>query len=589
MDWHAARSRFSFLARALRGDGGFAPTALAGLSADGRHTYTLQGPSELVRYPRESDEKYASRNALATYENHLRSACVRFVSFLSRRRPLRDGVAAPLPALMLGNADLRGTNLDVFWSQFALAARARGSMLLILDMPSGKPAASLGDQLRRRAVPYISAVAPEQVEAYELDEESGLFLSVSLACVEQVDGALQACTRDYTTSGWSLRIRDRVIASGDHALGVCPVLAFTESGEPFPVVGKYAQIADMSRRIFNARSELDEILRGQTFSLLTLQVPPEQAALFDAARTAATIGTHSMLVHGGDTPAFIAPDAGPAQTYQATLEELQQAIRRTALDESTERGAQSESGLSRRLRFEALNAELATFAQCMESLERRVWALWHRALGLPSGVTVSWPTDFNLVDSMAELDILTAMQATGFPPQVLVAKRATVVGAEFDGADADLKAALLAAVDEQSLEEPRPPGADESALGDQSVTEPGSAPAVDLSQVTTGLAALGAKIDALQTTPTPSPVINITVPEQPPAQITINPPQITVEAPQVTVNPPQVTVEAPQITVEAAPVPAPAPITLNTGAGARVIDLVRDGDGRVTGAAVREA
>jgi len=48
-------------------------------------------------------------------------------------------------------------------------------------------------------------------------------------------------------------------------------------------------------------------------------------------------------------------------------------------------------------------------------------------------------------------------------------------------------------------------------------------------------------------------------------------------------------VEAPQITVEASPVPATGPITLNTGAGARVIDLVRDGDGRVTGAAVREA
>jgi hypothetical protein len=70
-------------------------------------------------------------------------------------------------------------------------------------------------------------------------------------------------------------------------------------------------------------------------------------------------------------------------------------------------------------------------------------------------VTVEWPSDFNLVDTQAELDILLSMQTTGFPPAVLAAKRATVVGAEFDGADEDTKAALLAAIDEQA-QEPAP-------------------------------------------------------------------------------------------------------------------------------------
>lgn len=95
---------------------------------------------------------------------------------------------------------------------------------------------------------------------------------------------------------------------------------------------------------------------------------------------------------------------------------------------------------------------------------------------------------------------------------------------------------------------------------------------------------LSDRMGLIETAAPVAPVINITVPEQPPAQV-------TVEAPHVTVNPPQITVEAPQITVEApatAP-PAPQPITLNTGGGGRVISLIKDATGQITGAAVNDA
>jgi hypothetical protein len=454
MDWITARARFAFLAEAFDGCGGFTPSVewqtQVQPDSSARRVPFKAAPCHLVPYPRESAAKFAGRCAVAVYENHLRSACEKFLGFLGRRRPQRDGIDAPLAALLLGNADMRGSSLDAFWTAFALQAKARGSMLLLIDLPKRPEATSLQDQIERRAVPYLRAIAPEQVLAFQIDDETGLFTSLTIATVEEVGGKLEPVQRTWTTVGWLVRQDDTVLDQGEHPFGQCPVLGFTESGQTFPHVGKYAQIADLSRRIFNARSEQDEILRSQTFSLLTMQVPPEAASQFDSIRdkVAETIGTHSMLMHPGDTPAFIAPDSGPAEVYEKKLAELQTSIRRIAMEEATESGTQAESGVARRLRFEALNADLATFAGQLQALELRMWALFHRALGTDNRVAVTWPTDFNLADVAAELDILALMQAGGFPQAVLNAKRRAIAASEFDNAPDDEKARITAAIDE---------------------------------------------------------------------------------------------------------------------------------------------
>ena len=464
MDWTHARERFAFLAEALDGGGGFAPrvswyaealTDSAG-AVTTKQTPRLNGPTHLVRYQRETEQRFAARNAIAVYENHLSSAVARFCGFLGRRSPARDGVDAPLVRLMIEDADLRGTSLDTFWSGFAAQAKARGSMLLVIDMPDGPAPSNLAEQQRRRAVPYLRWASPESVVDFRIDADSGEFLRVTLASKEWVDDELTDVERDYDATTWRLRKDKTVLKEGVHGFGACPVMAFTENGTEFPRVGEYAQVADISRRIFNTRSEQDEILRGQTFSLLTLQVPPEHAANFDGNTVAATVGVHSMLIHTGDTPAYIAPDSGPAATFAAKLEELQQAIRRVTMESSTESSSQAESGVARRMRFEALNASVATFAKQLQAIERRMWAMWHRAMGTTNGVQVSWPTDYNLADVLAELDILTLMQATGMPTAVLNEKRKAIVDIEFDAAGEATKAALHAAIDEIEQEQVGP-------------------------------------------------------------------------------------------------------------------------------------
>lgn len=452
MDFAKAKTRYQFLAEALEGSGGFMPSVRFEDANGLQKPAEVIGRCHLVPYPRESAEKFAARAACAVYQNHLSSACERFAAYLARKSPSRQGTDNPLVAAVVADADDTGRALDVVLHQLAIDTKARGTMLVLIDMPQQRDAASLSDAVvgPLRAMPYLTLIAPETVTDYAQDDR-GRFTSVGVASTYLLGGKRIDVIRRWTQTAWEVWQGEQLIEAGEHPFGACPVLAITEGGQAFPHVGKYAQIADLSKRLFNARSELDEILRSQTFSLLTLQVPPEvpNPASF-AQEAATTIGTHSLLVHQGDTPAFIAPDSGPAQIYGARIAELQQTIAHIAMESATESGQQAESGVARRMRFEALNADLAGFARLMQSLESQVWDLFHAALGLTNRVEVQWPTDYNLTDSAAELDILALMQATGFPDAVLREKRRAITLAEFDRSAPDTLADLMAAIDEQA-------------------------------------------------------------------------------------------------------------------------------------------
>lgn len=458
--------QFPFIADALNAAGGFRPNVIYQLDENGLAKPTkVAGSCYLVPYPRESAQKYAARAAVAVYENHLASACERFVGYLARNPPMREGADGALTQRFLDDADAHGNSLDVVWSSFMYQARARGTMLLLMDTPAEMPQ-TLAEQVESRSVPYVMAIAPELLRGYELDE-SGAFTAVAIASTEIIDGKDVAVIREWNATGWRVRAGDQVLREGTHPFKRCPVLAFTESTD-FPCLGAFSQIAALSRRLFNAESELDEILRSQTFSLLTYQVPPEAAPTFNAGNVAAAVGTHNMLTHSGDTPTFIAPPDGPAQVYMSRIDGLKQSIRRISLTLEDSSGQKAESGLALQLRFQSLNSALGQFAMRMQDFERRVWDLFCAGVGIDNRVRVTWPLDYTLADPLAELDKLTAMQATGFPEEVLCAKRKQITAAEFSNLGQDELDELLDSIDE-AAKETDPPGGD-----------PGTGPAANL-------------------------------------------------------------------------------------------------------------
>lgn len=440
-------TRFRFIRHALEGSGGFRPAIsydAAGEPSPPRSTY-------LVRYPRESDIKFARRNEVATYENFLGPACERFAGYLAQRPPSRD-LPNELYATMADDINGKGDSVDVFWQDFIMQAKARGTMLLLIDTPAGL-ATTLEDQRQFRFVPNWLPIAPEDLIDYQLGDDGKLDHVSFPGEYSTEEGDRIEVTWYFDRVGWEARKGDQVIDADMHPLGECPVLIFTESGG-FPCYGAFSQIADLSRAHFNRTSELDEILRAQTFSLLTYHVPPEQAHQFNAGQLAEAIGTHNMLVHNGAAPAFIAPPDGPARIYLEKIAAIERRINDVAL--AVEAPDQQESGIALQMRFQALNAALSKFAGRIEDLERRAWELSRRWLGLSVAPDVQWRRDFTLADVATEMATLQQMQMAGLPGAAVAEQMRRIVGIQFGGMEQDALADLLDAIDERTQERGAP-------------------------------------------------------------------------------------------------------------------------------------
>lgn len=439
--------RFKFIAHALRGDGPFRPVVLD----YGDNNARLSGLSYLVRYPRESDAKFARRNEIAFYASPLALACSRFGGHLSTMAVSRE-----LPnqqyQRIAEDVDGKGNSVDVFWSQFMLQAKARGSMLLLVDMPATLPGTQ-AEQIGQRVLPFWSAIEPESLTDYAVGDDGKFDFVEFSGNFTRSDGSRAECIWHFDREQWSAKDKEkRTLAEGTHPLGECPVLIFTEGGD-FPHFGPFSAIADLSKRLFNADSELDEILRSQTFSLLTMQVPEEStdAQKLSAAQVAGqSIGTSNLMVHSGSTPAFIAPPDGPARVYLDRIKRLESKIDEVGLNVATVNA--QESGIAMQMRFQAINGELSRFSLRMEDLERRAWDLCRRWLSMQQAPSVQWPRDFNIADVEHELKILADMQAAGMPAEVIAEQQKRIVTLQFAGLDTADKDALTAAIDERPLE-----------------------------------------------------------------------------------------------------------------------------------------
>jgi hypothetical protein len=414
---------FQIVADALNGTGGF---------SDG--TY-------LVQYPRESDDKFERRQAIAWYANALRPACQRFVGYLTKRPPFRE-VSQPAFTALLDSCNWPNDNLDVFWSQFMTDAKARGAMLLLVDMP---PEGLETD----RTWPILSSIPLERLTAYAMNPQ-GALASVSFSDTLTIDGKETAVSRVYDETGWRVRLGTTLLSQGTHSLGVCPVLAFAESGA-FPGLGEFATIAHLSKRLYNLRSELDEILRSQTFSLLTYKVPTDRYPL-DLGAIAQTIGTHNLLQTFPEGAEFIAPPEGPARVYLDVIAQVEGLIRQAALMVDIPNSNNQESGVALQLRFQALNSSLVGFARRMEDFERRMWELAGRWLGIEPQVSVSWGKDYSIADLKTEIEVAQNMAALNAPPAYQQAKLQQLIQLDLATLPEDELSGILAGIDEMQQE-----------------------------------------------------------------------------------------------------------------------------------------
>lgn len=418
----------------------------------------------LVKFPRESKEKFERRKEIAWYVNHVLPAAQRFAGYIAAKSVMRDVGGNPLLTGFLDDCDWRGNSLAIWMQSFVVAAKARGTMFCLVDMPQALPT-DMGTQIIDRVWPYLVPIEPERVTKYRTNARG---LITFIAWDETVwEGDEQVTqSREWDVTEWRIVRDGETIAQGEHTLGACPVLIFTELDE-FPCYGPFMQIAALSIRLFNLRSELDEILRSQTFSLLTYHVPPEMESRINASRIMEEIGTHNMLVHYGQTPGFAAPESGPATTYLDVIERMEQQIRDIAMT-MDEQPRYQESGVAIALKFQALNSALSSFANRMEDFERRILSTVCLWLGIQMGenVTIEWPKDFNLADMATEMTTLQQAQASGLPGSYIRAKMKQIVSLDLGALEQADANEIMDEIDAMSTEVEQPLPGDDDAQED---------------------------------------------------------------------------------------------------------------------------
>lgn len=381
---------YAFIREAYLGSGGF---------SDG---------SYIDKFPRESDEKYKERKKIAYYTNLFASKINRYIGYLYKTAPVRT-TSNNLIRAVFDDVDSRGNSIDVFMSSFAKNAKALGSNLLLIDMPKELPS-NLKEQIESRSLPYFVEVEPHTVVKYKMDK-FGNFEYVSFRST--IDNStydeddIRQVVRYYDRTEWRVYEDDKIIERGSHNLGVCPVVSFGENGS-FPDIGEFNQIAHLQKRHYNLKSELDEILRGQTFSLLTVNADnPSDVEL--------KLSTDNALIYGKDMnePNFIAPKSDSASIYQKEIQAIEDTINKIAYDISTNQS--QESGIALDIKFQGLNGSLSNFAMRLEDFEIRAFEIVARYLGVQNAnIAIKYPKTFNIVDVEKEIATLAEIKALGY-------------------------------------------------------------------------------------------------------------------------------------------------------------------------------
>ena len=383
MTFEQCKKEWSFADEAINGDGGF-----------------LNG-GYIDKYPRESDTKYKKRQSIAYYTNFFASKVDRYIGYLFKQSPTRT-TKNDMIKRVFDDCNNKGDSMDVFISSFAKRAKARGVSLVLVDMPKTIPS-TLKEQIDSRALPYLVEIPPQSIKEYKLDKFGRFeYVIINDILTDEKNNKINI-TRYYDTKSWAVKDEGgKVLDSGEYSIGVCPVLIFSESGE-FPSTGEFTQIASLSKRYYNLKSELDEVLRGQTFSFLAIETNQSQ-------NEGITLSIDNAITHpvGTKPPVFIAPPAAPAEIYQKEIENIEETIDKIAYDVSTNQS--KESGIALSIKFQGLNSSLSNFALRLNDLESRIFDVVCRFLGISDDVTISYPKTFDIIDIDKEIAILSEMK-----------------------------------------------------------------------------------------------------------------------------------------------------------------------------------
>lgn len=316
------------------------------------------------------------------------------------------------------NIDRKWSSIIEFRKEMAELAQLYGHVFVVTDKPStDKEIVSLAQQQEEGLFPYLTLFHPQDVINWALDE-FGQPYWVMLR--ETMNGnadpfAFDAKKTDvaqyrlWTRTEWILfNSSFEEIGRGLHPVGRVPVdIVYNKPSKKcrnFLGISEIADIAFIARDIYNKCSELNEIIRNQTFAILTLQ---GKSSDYDEL----SVGTSKALLYPRDSaqPAYISPAAENADVLMKQIDrQVHKIFQLAKLEGGTaaqKEQVDSQSGISKAFDFQETNSALAKKAGHMEDGEMRIWdtfARWEGQDGFDG--SISYPSDFNIQELSQDLE-----------------------------------------------------------------------------------------------------------------------------------------------------------------------------------------
>ena len=316
----------------------------------------------LSKHKRESEEDYTFRRNNAYYLNYFAPIVNALVDPIFKKNPLRDyhGSAERIIKSFSLDADAAGTNIQIFIKRAAVMAKVYGISFIVVDNARNVDSRSQQEMLQRRQFPYAYVLEPDNLEEYGIDKTGDLEYIKFKEIAHIESGTIQYRYVYFDRTSWKIWGDGIVLQQGTHNLGRVPVVPLfsrmleQKTMRPTP---ELLPIARTAKALYNHCSWLGEILRNQTFPLLTIPS-------LDAKDL--VIGTNNALGYNPDyshEPNFIAPPSDPATILQNQIASLVQEMYRMAnLSFIISTTQNNNSGIARQWEFERTNQQLANFA-----------------------------------------------------------------------------------------------------------------------------------------------------------------------------------------------------------------------------------
>lgn len=405
-----------------------------------------QSASYLVRFHRESEEKFQNRVRIAHYPGYVRTVTDLKLSFLLRRPFTRNG--DELWASWYEDTDGAGTTWDEAVPPIVLRAAALGWCPCLVDAPEGPQGGTISVAQAKAAgiaSPRLIPLFPANLRDWQSGRDGNLdWAKIRTDYVERGSwrGAPVAVEQYtiWTRETWSryeIRRSDsapeevRTIRENvPHGWRRVPLAILRHTPAPDdPVRGipMHSDVAVEAWRLFNLLSERDEHIRGQVFALLTMaQDFRQNGGVADPGKpTAGTpqqLGSANVLEHHFEwpVPSFIAPPASVAATLAENIASSITELYRLARIEFARGVASATSGVARAYEFAQTNQALSDYAAQVARWHEDVLDLTGITLGIADetrkGARITAPDNFDVEDLAGRIEQATAALALNLGP-----------------------------------------------------------------------------------------------------------------------------------------------------------------------------